>query len=112
MKHGNLDEQNDHLRYVVAHEVGRALELRHNFAKGTVSTVMNYFTFKQTVKIGHDVIQAGGKALDYDRKVMRHVYFGEPLDLDTLPTFCTDGHAKCDPFELNRPGLPDGATDD
>src|SRR5262245_29806133 len=45
----------------------------------------------QTVKIGHDVIRAGGKALDYDRKVMRHVDFGEPLDLDALPTFCTEG---------------------
>jgi hypothetical protein len=112
MKHGNLDEQNDHLRYVVAHEVGHALGLRHNFAKGSVSTVMNYFSFKRTVKIGHDVIRPGGQALDYDRKVMRHVYFGEPLDLDTLPTFCTDGQARCDPFALNSPGLQDGATDD
>src|SRR5215471_18901720 len=112
VKHGDLDEQNDHLRYVVAHEVGHALGLRHNFARGPVSTVMNYFAFKQTVKIGHDVIRGGGKALDYDRKVMRHVYFGEPLDLDTLPTFCTDGQPKCDPFELNRRRLPKGTTDD
>src|SRR6516225_2074804 len=97
VEHGDLDEQNDHLRYVVAHEVGHALGLRHS-AKGPVSTVMNYFTFNQTVKIGHDVIRGGGKALDYDRKVMRHVYFGEPLDLDTLPTFCTDGEARCDPL--------------
>src|SRR5690349_6597827 len=95
VKRGDLDEQNDHLRYIIAHEVGHALGLRHNFGKGPVSTVMNYFTFKQTVKIGHDVVRAGGKALDYDRKVMRHVYFGEPLDLDTLPTFCTDGQAGC-----------------
>jgi len=111
MMHGNLDEQNDHLRYVVAHEVGHALGLRHNFAKGPASTVMNYFTFKQTVKIGHDMVRPGGKALDYDRKVMRHVYFGEPLDLDTLPTFCTDGQAGCDPLELTRTVPPDGAID-
>src|SRR5215469_7459080 len=113
MKHGNLDEQNDHLRYVVAHEVGHALGLRHNFAKGPVSTVMNYFSFKRTVKIGHDVIRPGGPALDYDRKVMRHVYFGEPIDLDTLPTFCTDGQARCGiRLKLNSQGLPDAATGD
>jgi hypothetical protein len=72
---------------------------------------MNYFPFKRTVKIGRDVIRPGGPALDYDRKVMRHVYFGEPIDLDTLPTFCTDGQPRCDPFELNRRGFPEGATD-
>jgi len=64
------------------------------------------------VNIGHDVIRSGGTALDYDRKVMRHVYFGEPLDLDTLPTFCTDGQARCNPFKLSSPGLSDGASGD
>jgi Met-zincin len=98
VKYGDLDEQNDHLRYVVAHEVGHALGLRHNFSKGPVSTVMNYFMFSQTVKIGHDVIRSGAKALDYDRKVMRHVYLGEPLELDTLPNFCTDYQARCNSF--------------
>jgi len=112
MTHGNLDEQNDHLRYIVAHEVGHALGLRHNFARGPASTVMNYFTFKETVKIGHDVIRADGRTLDYDRKVMRHVYFGESLDLHTLPSFCTDGQPGCDPFELNRRRLPKGTTGD
>jgi hypothetical protein len=95
VKRGDLDEQNDHLRYVIAHEVGHALGLRHNFAKGPVSTVMNYFRLEQTVKIGHDVIGAGGTALIYDRNVMRHVYFGEPLDLNALPNFCTDDQAGC-----------------
>jgi hypothetical protein len=108
VKHGDLDEQNDHLRYVIAHEVGHALGLRHNFAKGPVSTVMNYFMLEQTVKIGHDVIRAGGKALNYDRTVMRHVYFGEPLDLDALPNFCTDYQEGCNPFKLNQdPALSD-----
>lgn len=112
VKRGNLEEQNDHLRYVIAHEVGHALGLRHNFAKGPVSTVMNYFTFKQTVKIGHDVTRADSKALDYDRKVMRHVYFGEPLDLDTLPTFCTDGQPRCNPYRFRHAGSSNRASSD
>jgi Met-zincin len=95
---GDLREQNDRLRYIVAHEVGHALGLRHNFARGPVSTVMNYLGFEQSVRIGRDVIRSGDDALDYDRKVIRHVYLGEPLDIDTLPAFCTDGHRGCAPF--------------
>src|SRR5947208_3405452 len=87
VKHGDLDEQNNHLRYLVAHEVGHALGLRHNFAKGLMSTVMNYFDLEQEVRIGHEVIRSGDDALEYDRKVVRHVYLGEPLDIDTLPAF-------------------------
>jgi hypothetical protein len=83
---------------VVAHEVGHALGLRHNFARGPVSTVMNYLGFEQSVRIGRDVIRSGDDALDYDRKVIRHVYLGEPLDIDTLPAFCTDGLRGCAPF--------------
>jgi hypothetical protein len=26
------------------------------------------------------------------------VYLGEPLDVRTLPAFCTDHQADCDPF--------------
>jgi uncharacterized protein DUF4953 len=98
VKHGDLDEQNNHLRYLVAHEVGHALGLRHNFAKGPVSTVMNYFDLEQEVRIGHEVIRSGDDALEYDRKVVRHVYLGEPLDIDTLPAFCTDGQSGCAPL--------------
>src|SRR5215510_5218106 len=98
VKHGDLDEQNNHLRYLVAHEVGHALGFRHNFAKGPVSTVMNYFDFEQEVSIGHEVIRSGHDALEYDRKVVRHVYLGEPLDIDTLPAFCTDGQNGCAPL--------------
>ncbi len=98
VKHGDLDEQNNHLRYLVAHEVGHALGLRHNFAKGPVSTVMNYFDVEQEVRIGHEVIRSRDDALEYDRKVVRHVYLGEPLDIDTLPAFCTDGQSGCAPL--------------
>jgi Met-zincin len=95
---GTPSEQNDHLRYVIAHEVGHALGLRHNFAKGPASTVMNYFNFEETVRIGRDVIRSGNDALEYDRQVVRHVYLGEPLDLETLPPFCTDSQPGCSPF--------------
>ena len=54
--------------------------------------------YVESVRIGRDVIRSGDDALDYDRKVIRHVYLGEPLDIDTLPAFCTDGHRGCAPF--------------
>lgn len=95
---GSLADQNDHLRYIVAHEVGHALGLRHNFAKGPVSTVMNYFSFEQSVRIGRDVILLGDEALEYDRQVIRYVYLGEALDVDTLPPFCTDYQPACGSF--------------
>lgn len=98
MRNGNLAARNDHLRYVVAHEVGHALGLRHNFAKGPVSTVMNYFSFEQAERIGRDVISSGDNALEYDRRVIRYVYLGEVLDVETLPPFCTDYQPGCRPL--------------
>jgi hypothetical protein len=95
---GQLADRNDYLRYIVAHEVGHALGLRHNFAMGTVGTVMNYFSVEQAARIGHDVILSDDEVLEYDRQVIRCVYLGEALDLDTLPSFCTDYQPGCGPF--------------
>jgi len=102
MMEGSLDEQNDHLRYIVAHEVGHALGLRHNFAPGAVVTVMDYFRLTQILKIGADIRQ-GKAALPYDSDVVRHVYLDEPLDLAALPPFCTDSQRGCMPYQSPPP---------
>jgi hypothetical protein len=97
MTDGDLEQQNDHLRYIVAHEVGHALGLRHNFAPGDASTVMGYFELPRILKIGRQ-IRAGAPAKSYDAAVVRHVYLGAPLDVNTLPPFCTDDQQGCLPF--------------
>ena len=97
MMDGDLQDQNDHLRYIVAHEIGHALGLRHDFARGPVTTVMNYFDLTRILRIGA-AIREGRPALPYDTQVIRHVYLGSPLDPDALPAFCTDGQAGCSPF--------------
>ena len=55
MMDGELEQQNDHLRYIVAHEVGHALGLRHNFAPGDATTVMGYFKLPQILQIGRQI---------------------------------------------------------
>jgi Met-zincin len=103
MMDGDLELQNDHLRYIVAHEIGHALGMRHNFAPSRPTTVMDYFNVDGILHIGRDISE-GKRALPYDRAVIRHVYLGEPLDVEALPPFCTDGQKDCLPFP-SQPSL-------
>ena len=58
---------------------------------------MDYFRLPQILQIGSE-IRAGAPALPYDTAVVQHVYLGAPLDMDTLPPFCTDSQQGCFPF--------------
>jgi hypothetical protein len=58
---------------------------------------MNHFRLSEAAVPGR-MILSSESGLEYDRKIVRDVYLGEPLDVGMLPAFCTDSQRHCDPF--------------
>ena len=109
----------DYIRYVVAHEVGHMLGLRHNFAGSlagnlsrkemdawfkayvtdpqtplfaeriSTSSVMEYSNLKASVFAGAS-IRKGTQALPHDLASIRWGYFDHPEVLQQKPLFATD----------------------
>jgi hypothetical protein len=110
---------NNYVQFVVTHEVGHTLGLRHNFAgslastatpdatdqmfsdyllKGTIpakgqifaSSVMDYNSMSEDV-LHVSMFNTQDLVLPYDQMAINWAYAGKPIDLSSsLPPFCTD----------------------
>lgn len=131
----------DHLREVVAHEVGHTLGLRHNFAGSlgasydqidrrslvqsymkdgipadlvTTSSVMDYQLFEESIITGHQIAD-GAAALPYDASAIAKLYEGQATPPYAAPLFCTDSQtaefADCKAFDTGRSPIAFRAKD-
>jgi hypothetical protein len=113
----------DHVREVVAHEVGHTLGLRHNFAGSTAShlsitdrdkafhayllegkppldsrvtsSVMDYHVFEDSVIAGLEILR-GDRPFEYDEKALQTLYQDRHFNRQDVPAFCTDSRIDKD----------------